>query len=181
MVGIVYEVQPEPPDRASTLWFDAGTVKIGLEHRHVDPESLAASYAGDEAALAEIEANLAEGGFTDDGVSFHIVGADDDHEYLRFDAFDREPHYHYIWPSGDHNNVVPFDAVANGNMVDWVRTRLPVNIDDMLTHAGDRHLCAGLDRQIFSAALTLVCNEADRLEAQRRRPGAEDVAGDAHV
>src|SRR5438046_2754172 len=34
--------------------------------------------------------------FNDFGASLHVYGASDDVEYLRFDCFDKEPHYHYI-------------------------------------------------------------------------------------
>ncbi len=44
----------------------------------------------------------------------------DGHEYLRFDAFDDDPHYHYVQPTGDHNQVVTFDADADGPVLPWV-------------------------------------------------------------
>ena len=62
--------------------------------------------------VAEIEEHSPEGGFTDEGISVHVVSVADDHEYLRFDMFEQEPHYHYIHRSGEVNNVVEFDRVA---------------------------------------------------------------------
>ena len=32
-------------------------------------------------------------------LAIHVLGTDDGHEYLRFDVFDREPHYHYLHPA----------------------------------------------------------------------------------
>jgi hypothetical protein len=54
-----------------------------------------------------------EGGFADEGVTIHVFDASDGHEYLRFDVFDDEPHYHYIHRTvGDTvvNNVIDFDV-----------------------------------------------------------------------
>ena len=56
-----------------------------------------------------------EGGFADEGVSLHVIDASDAHEYLRFDMFDDEPHYHYIHKPDDGsivNNVIDFDVPA---------------------------------------------------------------------
>ena len=35
-IGIVYRVQPEPPDPEECRWFDAGAVRLGLEYRVLD-------------------------------------------------------------------------------------------------------------------------------------------------
>ena len=58
--GVVYRVQPEPIDEASTAWFDAGPLRLGLEARDVTPERLRETYRDDPAALAEIEAKWEE-------------------------------------------------------------------------------------------------------------------------
>ena len=121
MPGVVYNVQPQPPVEENTRWFEAGAVTIGVEYRELDPANLVATYAGNAADMAEIEENSPEGGFADEGVSLHVRGTEDGHEYVRFDVFDGEPHYHYVRPTGDHNNVVPFDAVADGDMLPWAR------------------------------------------------------------
>lgn len=135
MVGTVYQVQPQPPDPANTQWFAAGAITFGVEYRDVDPEGLAATYESDPEAWAEIVANSPEGGFADTGVSLHVNGTEDGHEYLRFDLFDDDPHYHYVWPSGDHNNVVPYDDVANGDVFPFAFGCLRQRLDTMLRHA----------------------------------------------
>ncbi|HLX88537.1 MAG TPA: hypothetical protein VKR22_08815, partial [Acidimicrobiales bacterium] len=108
-----------------------------------------------------------EGGFTDEGVSIHVNGTADGHEYLRFDVFDAEPHYHYNHPGEPVvNNVVEFDAVANGDMLDWaldcLRTRLP----SMLAEAGGGDLVAAIDQ----AELQCVLHEVEpRARAAQHR------------
>jgi hypothetical protein len=139
MVGIVYNVQPEPLDPARTRWVDAGNLRIGVEYRE---------------AWAEIEQGSPEGGFSDRGVSIHVLAKDDGHEYLRFDAFEGDPHYHYVWPSGDHNNVVRYDDHANGPMAPWVLTRLRTALGSMLREAHGDRLVDGLDPAALEHALT---------------------------
>src|SRR5262245_30090325 len=117
----------------------------------VDPASLQSTYADNDAHLAELFERWPGGGFTDQGVSIHVWGTDDEHEYLRFDVFDDEPHYHYnhhTAPDGDEivNNVIDFDTVAMGDMLPWVLDCLRTRLAPMLTEAGGAHLVAGLDR-----------------------------------
>jgi hypothetical protein len=38
--------------------------------------------------VAEVGANLPEGGVDDSGVSIHVVGAEDGHEYIRSDLLE---------------------------------------------------------------------------------------------
>jgi len=152
-VGVVYSMQPEPPDSAKTRWFEAGPIRLGLEYRVVDPARLAEAYADSAEDLAELEANSPEGGFSDRGVSIHVVGAEDDHEYLRFDAFEDDPHYHYVRPTRDYNHWVPFDAIAGGDILDFTFRCLRERLPDMLAHAGGEAIARCLDPEQLAPAL----------------------------
>jgi hypothetical protein len=163
-IGVVYQVQPQPPEPANTRWIDAGALVIGVEWREVDPASLAATYADRPEDMAEIEAKSPAGGFSDVGVSLHVCAASDGHEYLRFDCFVEEPHYHYIDPSGDRNRVVPFDDVAGGDMLLWAIERLRTRLPEMLTAAGG----GGLAGEIDTARLAEAVDEVERLAARAR-------------
>ncbi len=150
MLGQTYNVQPVPPDPDHTVYLDAGPLRIGVEYRVVDPEALADAYEGDD--LAEIEEHSPEGGFTDEGLSIHIESVADDHEYLRFDAFDDDPHYHYVDKAAGTNTLVGFDVAAHGPVVPWVLSQLRHRLDPMLRRAGAPHiadtLSAGLGAEI---------------------------------
>jgi hypothetical protein len=163
-IGIVYQVQPEPPDPQECRWFEAGAVRFGVEARVVDPERLAEAFAGSAADLAEIEAHSPEGGFSDSGVSLHVVGSGDGHEYLRFDAFDDDPHYHYVRPTGDHNHWVPFDPIAGGDMLVFAFQCLRQRLGSMLTQAGGEAIAGRLD----SGQLDPIIDEIERLAFQVR-------------
>jgi hypothetical protein len=177
MIGKVYNIPPQPPAPQNTRYLPAGALTFGIEYRDVDPESLTATYEKDPAQLAELEEKSPEGGFTDEGVSIHVCGSDDGHEYVRFDVFDDEPHYHYIHrtPNGADvvNNVIDFDTAAHGEMLPWaiecLRTRLPA----MLTEAEGDHLIPLLD----SALVGRVVDEVQRIaeQAQQARRAKTDT------
>jgi len=92
-----------------------------------------------------------------------VSGTEDGHEYLRFDVFEDEPHYHYIHNTAPEeeivNNVVTFDRFAFGDMlpvaIGWLRDRLP----EMLPRAGGGHLVEGLD----PAALGIVIDQLEEV------------------
>ena len=172
MIGKVYNIPPQPPAPANTRYLPAGAITFGIEYRDVDPESLTATYAEDPAQLAEFEEISPEGGFSDEGVSIHVCGTDDGHEYVRFDVFDDEPHYHYIHrtPAGAEvvNNVIDFDTAAHGEMLPWaiacLRTRLPA----MLTEAEGGHLIPQLDADLIGGVADEVQRIAERAQKARR-------------
>jgi len=154
-LGIVYKMQPEPPHPACR-WFDAGAVRLGVEYRDVDPEGLRQVYAGSAEDLAELQRHSPAGGFHDRGVSIHVVGAHDGHEYLRFDAFDDAPHYHYIRPTRDHNHWVPFDPVAGGDPLAFALHSLRERLAPMLVEAGGETVAARLDPAVLVPAIDAV-------------------------
>lgn len=138
MLGQTYNVQPVPPDPEHTTYFDMGVLRVGVEYRVVTPEDLVDAYEGDD--LAEIEEHSPEGGFSDEGLSIHIESVADDHEYIRFDAFDDDPHYHYVDKAAGTNTLVGFDEAALGPVVPWVLTQLRTRLEPMLRRAGAPHV-----------------------------------------
>jgi hypothetical protein len=165
LIGKVYGIPPQPPVEEDNHLIPAGVLTFGVEYRNVDPESLRETYAENAAHLAELDERSPEGGFYDSGVSIHVSGTDDGHEYLRFDVFADEPHYHYVHRTDDGsvcNQVIDFDATAHGDMLTWVidclRTRLP----QMLTAAGGSQLADDLDADTIRAAIDAVVDEARR-------------------
>jgi hypothetical protein len=165
MIGKVYGIPPQPPVEEQTHRVPAGAVTFGVEYRALDPESLRATYVHNPTYLAELEARSPAGGFTDEGVSIHVWGTEDGHEYLRFDVFADEPHYHYVHNTGAAaevvNNVVDFDAVAYGDMLPWVLERLRTRLPEMLTEAGGAAVADAVERDVVAGALDDVVRLAD--------------------
>jgi hypothetical protein len=166
MVGQVFNMPPQPPVLEHTRTVSAGVITFGVEYRDVEPESLTETYAANADHLAELEARSPEGGFSDEGVSIHVCATDDGHEYVRFDIFEEEPHYHYIHntpPDAEIvNNVIAFDAVAHGDMLPWAIERLRTRLPAMLTAAGGERLAARLDPALVDPAI-------DEVDAMARR------------
>ncbi len=164
MTGTTYNIPPQPPVAANNHELVAGAITFGVEYRELDPESLRATYAGNEEQLAELEARSPDGGFFDTGVSIHVCGSDDGYEYLRFDVFDDEPHYHYVHRHDDgkiENQVIEFDATANGDMLAWVNRSLRDRLAEMLQAAGGGRVVGRLDPKVIASVLDDVVAMAD--------------------
>jgi hypothetical protein len=159
-IGVVYNMAPQPPSEKDTAWFDAGALTIGVEYRDVNPDDLLELYKDDPKQLAELLEKSPDGGFSDNGVSLHVCGTDDGHEYLRFDVFDAEPHYHYIHHTAPHdeivNNVVTFDTFAFGEMLPFALRCLRERLPDMLPRAQGEHLVSQLDPALLGPVIDQV-------------------------
>ena len=171
MVGKVYGIPPQPPVEENTRTFPAGAVTFGVEYRDLDPASLEETYKDNPEYLAELREKSPEGGFSDEGVTIHVFDASDGHEYLRFDVFDDEPHYHYVHRTVDDtvvNNVIDFDTVAHGDMLAWTLQLLHTRLPAMLEQAGGADLAERLDTGLIDRVLVDV--EACSLEARAGAP-----------
>lgn len=166
--GIVYNVQPEPMDPAACTAFEAGAVTFVLEYRDIDPERLEKAYADRPEDLAEIRKFSPEGGFTDTGVSIHVLGTRDRHEYLRFDCFQDDPHYHYVRPTGDSNHWVPFDPISGGDMFDFAMSCLRERLEPMLEFAGGSEVASAVDRKRVAPVVDALEKRARALQAEAR-------------
>ena len=165
MIGKVYGIPPQPLVAEHTRFVPAGNLRLGIEYRLLDPDSLVETYKHDAAQLAEMLERSPEGGFTDEGLSLHVCGAEDGHEYVRFDVFEGEPHYHYNHPGPDViNNVIDFDTTAHGDMLPWALACLRSRLPAMLAEAGGGALVDGLDQAAIDAAV----DELTALAAQVR-------------
>ena len=176
MAGTVYNIAPIPPDPQHTTYVDAGNISFGVEHRLLDDAELAANYDGEEMekvrkAIEDKKVEQVE----DNGISIHVVGKADGHEYLRFDCFENGPHYHYIEPSGEKQTIVDFDEVALGDMVEWTMTQLRTRLAPMLEHAGGAAVASTLDAQRIEEGLDRLAGLVD--EAQARSAAGQQQRG----
>lgn len=142
---------PVPHEPDATTFVEAGPITFGIEPRVFDPAAEAAKLTAEEIAAAGPDA-LFHSDQIDGGVCVHVFGTDGLAEYLRFDCFDDEPHYHYIVP-GRGNMLVHFDRVANGPMLDWTVRTLRARLPEMLTELGAARLAQELDEADLERAL----------------------------
>lgn len=156
-VGIRRESIPIPPVDEVTRYVEAGVLKLGLEYRVVTEEMLREHYGDDTSSAQLLDDALAGTGQTleDQGFSLHVFHGS--REYLRFDDFGDNPHYHYITP-GSHHYVVAHDGIANGSLLGWAIGVLRERAGPMLRNAGATEAADALDIEALHAAL-------DRVEA----------------
>jgi hypothetical protein len=161
-----YDRMPIPPVEAQTLWIDAGAVRIGVEYRLLT-DAIAAANDVIAAAGATIEqASVSSPVPLDDrGVSLHVFGIGDGgsaQEYLRFDCFDEDPHYHYISWRAMSNEMIHLDAIADGDPLAWALERIRTRLPQMLARAGADDVAARLDPAALERALPRVAEAAYR-------------------
>ena len=105
---------------------------------------------------------MAKDGVETGGPTVRVLGSGDEHEYLRFDLFAVNPHYHYE-PPDDAERILMLDTVAEGDAVGWGITRLRDRLVPMLDAAGAHALTTTLDERTIAAAI-------DDVEALVRNP-----------
>lgn len=110
---------------------DAGPLRILVESRRLTNEILLDAIPGAAESLPEGTA------FDDGGPSVHVLSKSDGLEYLRFDCFENEPHYHYVRHGRGENLICRIDDVAVGDPVAWTVERLRTRLAEMLDFAGD--------------------------------------------
>ena len=174
------------PDQ--TRYIPAGAVTIGVEYRSLggDGSELSGNYreayADNPSLLERIDAVAAASraageagaapGLPDAGVSLHVFDAETGDEFLRFDCFDEEPHYHYISPERPNaqvvNCVVAIDEDSGGTGLAVVGGPIRTRVRSMLDRAGAPELATRVDPDVLERALeeaTAVARDATRAQA----------------
>lgn len=162
MSGVTrYDVMPIPHIDEQTTYVDAGALTFGIEYRLLD-EAIAAA-ATLEKATGDIAGNQ---NVSDRGVSIHVFGpgeaGDGLKEYLRFDCFEEDPHYHYISWAERFNDMVHLDPVSEGDALAWTLDRIRQRLPQMLARAGAQELAKQIDPAHVDAALPRVAEVAYR-------------------
>jgi hypothetical protein len=161
-LGVEYDLPPIPLDRERTTFFPAGAVSFGVEYRTLDDAVIAANFTAAQREGSAITAVQDGAGVDDRGVSIHVCDPDGGAEYLRFDCFAEEPHYHYI-VGGRRNVAILFDTAANGEMLEWTIERLRSHLPAMLERASAESVATEVDVALVGRVLDAVAAEADRV------------------
>jgi hypothetical protein len=151
---------PIPPIEAQTEWFEAGVVRIGVEYRLLTGAITAASTLEDAGGGDASDARS----FDDRGVSIHVCGRQGDSwlEFVRFDCFVEDPHYHYVSWSERSNEMLHIDPVADGDPAHWALERIRTRLAPMLERAGAADVAARLEPAEIEAVLPRVTEAAYR-------------------
>jgi hypothetical protein len=125
--GNHYDQLPIPMVTEHCIPIDAGAVQLVVESRKLTNEIIGDTYHG------AVDAGIP---FDDFGATLHVCGTADGLEYLRFDCFENEPHYHYIEQAVGANTVVRIDELAVGDPIDFSLACVEHHLADMLRHCG---------------------------------------------
>lgn len=158
--GHTYDIMPIPPIPEHCHEIPAGPILFVLESRLLNEET--------------VGTGITDGPVIEDGgTSLHVCGAADGLEHLRFDCFEKAPHYHYVRQAEQLNQVLQIDDIAI-DPVAWtlqcVRTRLP----EMLDYAGAGELAAAVraDRPTIAAAIDRVARKIVEITQPSEAAGA---------
>ncbi len=157
-LGTRYYHDPIPPVPEDTTYYPVSALSIGVEYRHLNDEIVDGVFQSEE-----LQASVAQGRpdvLEDEGVSLHVCDGKTGAEYLRFDVFVKEPHYHYIFP-GDSNIVIPFDRAASGDMFEWAIGCIRERLEPMLAYCGASDLWARIDPAVLEQELQTVIDAAN--------------------
>jgi hypothetical protein len=151
---------PIPPVEAQTAWFAAGAVRVGVEYRLLT-DAVAAAAELDEASGEE---RGLTSGLDDRGVALHVCGEQDGEwrEFLRFDCFAEDPHYHYVSWRDKANEMIHLDPVADGDPLHWALERIRTRLPQMLARAGAADVAERVDPAALEEALPLITQAAFR-------------------
>jgi hypothetical protein len=117
----------------------------------------------------------ADGVVGERGASIHVLNADRSQEWLRFDCFERIPHYHYILQADQHNVVWGYDSDANGPMLPWALTMIRMRLPNMLRRAGAVALADTVEQGGFDTSVLDRVEEAMIAADLRTKPGTHMV------
>jgi hypothetical protein len=157
-----YDKMPIPPIDAQTEYFDAGAVRIGVEYRVLTEAVAAANRTHLMNAAGDVRGKLEE--LDDCGVSLHVYGVSNGEflEFLRFDCFQEEPHYHYVGWSRRTNELLHVDPAADGDPLAWALDRIRARLPQMFERAGAPEAAAMVDLRAIEAIMPRVTEAAYR-------------------
>jgi hypothetical protein len=160
MVGTRYPILPLPHIPEQTELIELGPIAIGVGHRVLN-DAIAAEYLREVGYNPRPEAGergYGNQGMEDGGVSIHVFGRRGSQwvEYFRFDCFEDEPHYHYVYPDEKAQRRVFLDPVVEGDPQEWALERLRTRLPEILRSVGAPDLARRVDPAGLEAALPRV-------------------------
>ena len=164
---------PIPAIEAHTTSFRVGAIRVGVEYRRLTDAVAAAAQL--QAADGDERGQTTE--LDDRGVSIHIHANQDgeEREFLRFDCFEEDPHYHYINWRDRSNEMLHMDPAATGDPVAFALHCIEQRLPALLERAGARDVASQVDMTEMRQMLPEVEREAARL--RRTGTGSRDTPG----
>jgi hypothetical protein len=162
-LGRIASMMPIPLVAEKCTFVDAGPVLFAVEARQLTKAIIAEARSlspTNEPTLIQTT--------NDFGASLHVLGREDGLEYLRFDCFRHNPHYHYIFQRKQENRICRFDDIAEGDPIDWTIARLRDRLPEMLEFAGEAEL-SNVTRSELPTIIRAVEEVVELLSIARRQ------------
>ncbi len=173
MVGTRYPILPLPHIPEETELIEAGAITIGVGCRILNAE-IAGEYLRSVGYNPQPESG--ESGYgnqvhEDGGICVHVFAREEEQliEYFRFDCFEDEPHYHYVFNREGAQLRVFLDTVVEGDAQEWMFERLRHRLPQILEMVGAPELAGRVDLAEIESALPKVMAAIERAAA--RAPG----------
>ncbi len=149
-----------PYEPENTEYIDVGPITIGVGYRVVNEKVVIEAHGAEHLAASKARGDFQE----DSGVAIHVFEGSGGEltERLRFDCFAKGPHYHYITPERDIQEIWEMDTVADGEALTWVLERLKSRLPQLLSHAGATKLAGRVDQAEIEAAMPKVAEAAQK-------------------
>jgi hypothetical protein len=128
-LGVGVRTMPAPVIPEHAVEVLAGPLKFVVESRFLADDMAQLNFIDDPSHANEYVLD-------DGGASVHVFGTQDGLEHLRFDCFDKHPHYHYVQNAAQINLIVRIDEIALGDPMEWTMQRLRQRLPEMLDYAG---------------------------------------------
>ena len=157
--GNRYDRLPIPMVTEHCVTVDTGAVQFLVESRRLTNAILEETFGG------AVEAAVT---FDDFGATLHVCGTADGLEYLRFDCFENEPHYHYIEHAPAANVIVRIDELAVGDPIEFSLACVEGHLADMLRNCGVADLADAVASQPDKVLIAI--DEVRALMATARAP-----------
>jgi hypothetical protein len=176
-----YDRMPIPELAEQTEYFEAGNVRVGVEYRVVTDAVVQATRASLASAQGNVPGKLVE--LDDCGVSLHVYGKADGEwlEYLRFDCFQEEPHYHYVSWSTHENELLHIDPVADGDPLAWALDRLRTRLPQMFARAQAPQAAAMVDLNAIESVMPRIAEAAYRARFHADKAAIQKMAEHVNV
>lgn len=158
---------PVPAIPENTTYVAAGAVTFGVEYRVLSGKILEEHVRNTDPDHGWEKLGQKARNVDDTGLCVHVFDTATGLEYLRFDALEVNPHYHYITP-GSHHFHVPFDVAANRDYLTWVSECLRSRLPQMLRFIPATELADRIEVDAVEAVMPSV----ERALLRRSTPGA---------
>jgi hypothetical protein len=132
-LGVAVSTMPAPVIPEHAVEVPAGPIRFVIESRFLADDMAQLNFISDQRQANEFVLD-------DGGASVHVFSVRDGLEHLRFDCFDKHPHYHYVKNAQQVNLIVRIDEIALGDPMAWTMQRLRERLPEMLDYAGASEL-----------------------------------------